>query len=125
MNEKIISILRKYSDVPDMHGSQLLTVDDKSVYGDQVLHLACVKGDLDDVKILLQSNADINARGEKGFTPLHYAVEQRRIEVVEYLLSVGADPCIINDNGDTAQDLAELLEYDEILSSLKPYLDEQ
>ncbi|MEI6809586.1 MAG: ankyrin repeat domain-containing protein, partial [bacterium] len=55
------------------------------------LHLAAERGDLDVVDLLIQSGADVNARGENGLTPLHRAAQMDRPEVVGRLLAKGAD----------------------------------
>ncbi len=51
------------------------------------------------VNILLRAKADINARDQKGDTPLHYASEKGLADKVSYLLSCGADPGIKNNAG--------------------------
>lgn len=49
-------------------------------------------GNVDTVKLLVERGADINAKSFEGGTALLVAIEQRRDEVVEYLLSHGANP---------------------------------
>ncbi|MGH9720514.1 MAG: ankyrin repeat domain-containing protein [Bryobacteraceae bacterium] len=49
--------------------------------------------------------ADLNATGTFG-TPLHEAILHGRVQVVEYLLSLGADPQARNRHGHTALELA-------------------
>jgi ankyrin repeat protein len=57
-----------------------------------LLHFAASDGDLDKVKDLVQKGFDVNAFDEiLSFTPLHYAIKGRHIEVAKYLISVGAD----------------------------------
>jgi len=70
---------------------------------------------------LLGSGADINAKGEHGYSPLHDAVEQGHIDVVKLLVDRGASIAIKNTDGDTPTELAKLLNETEIyrfLSSL-------
>jgi ankyrin repeat protein len=56
------------------------------------LHFAAADGDLDKVKEFFQKGFDLNAFDENlSFTPLHYAVKGKHIEVAKYLISVGAD----------------------------------
>src|ERR1700754_4175736 len=60
------------------------------------LKLACFAGDLDEVRRLLDAGADPNATDEHGSG----ALLTFHPEVVEYLLSRGADPEIqTNENG--------------------------
>jgi ankyrin repeat protein len=51
-------------------------------------------GHLDVAKALLDvrkyTKVDINAKDTYGWTPLHYAVSQKRTEMVEYLIRRGA-----------------------------------
>jgi ankyrin repeat protein len=37
------------------------------------LHLACIKGNIDIVNILLKCNSSVNLCGTDGYTPLHLA----------------------------------------------------
>ena len=57
--------------------------------------------------MLIASGADVNATQRHGFTSLHAAGQHGDIELVELLLSAGADPTALNDDGATAADLAE------------------
>ncbi|MBQ8124726.1 MAG: ankyrin repeat domain-containing protein [Kiritimatiellae bacterium] len=49
-------------------------------------------GNIDTVKLLVERGADVGAKSFEGGTALLVAIEQRRDEVVEYLLSHGANP---------------------------------
>jgi uncharacterized protein len=55
------------------------------------LHNTCCKGDLDKISSLLEASADINALDSRGFTLLMIAYEKDNLELVEFLLSKGAD----------------------------------
>ena len=56
------------------------------------LQIAADKGDLDRVKALVESGYDVNAFDDGlSLTALHYAARAENIEVMKYLLSVGAD----------------------------------
>lgn len=57
----------------------------------KALHQAIQKGDLSQVESLIKKGANIEARGEHDFTPLHTAAHGRNIEIVRYLVSKGAD----------------------------------
>ncbi|MGV8121609.1 MAG: ankyrin repeat domain-containing protein [Candidatus Xenobiia bacterium LiM19] len=70
-------------------------------------------GDLAQVKSLLKNDPSlVNTIDETGASPLHYAVDHIRqwesgqIEVVEYLLSHGADINVVNRNGSTSLGIA-------------------
>jgi ankyrin repeat protein len=67
---------------------------------------ASIIGDVKKVKKLLKEGADVNAKDEFGWTPLHGAAILGHIEVVKLLLEHGADPNIKNNGGKTAIDFA-------------------
>lgn len=105
----IEELIKKYEHVPDFASLEVKSIHDKSFYGDQIIHFACVSGDLDDVKELISLGVDVMSIGEDGYTPLHYAVEQGNIEVARYLVSIGADPLYKNGDGESPRDFAEQL----------------
>ena len=71
------------------------------------LHLAVEKCSLTDVQFLTETcQVDVNKATYSGCTPLHIAAGRGNIAVVAYLLSMGADPDLQTDEGDTALDLA-------------------
>lgn len=49
---------------------------------------------LEAIKYVIELGAPINLKDIYGYSPLHFATERNRIDVVEYLLSLGADPNI-------------------------------
>ena len=57
--------------------------------------------DLKEVKKLIESGADINARDGEGNTPLHTAVYEGALSTIEFLQWHGADPSIRNERGET------------------------
>ncbi|XP_058034741.1 2-5A-dependent ribonuclease isoform X2 [Ahaetulla prasina] len=65
------------------------------------LNAAVKKGDLKLVRQLVEDGADINAKVESGWTPLHSAVQINSNEIVNFLLKNGADPFARKDNGAT------------------------
>lgn len=60
--------------------------------GDTPLHLACTRGDLKGVRLLLKFRATTTSRNAVGRTPLHCAVEAGHSTVVRYLIRNGASP---------------------------------
>ncbi|XP_032082417.1 2-5A-dependent ribonuclease [Thamnophis elegans] len=73
------------------------------------LNSAVKKGDLKLVRQLLEDGADINAKVEGGWTPLHSAVQRNSEEIVNFLLENGADPLARKDNGATPFILAGVI----------------
>ena len=61
------------------------------------LHLACLKGHINVIKILLFSkDIDVNIKSEKEGTPLHIACEKNNMQIVSILVSYKADLNIRN-----------------------------
>ena len=54
--------------------------------GSTPLHLACASGNIDIVKLLTESNANLTATNKCDERPLHIAVKSRRISIVQFLL---------------------------------------
>lgn len=115
MSNLLETLLKSYETVPDFYGLKIEAINSKSRYGDQVIHMACVSGNIEDLEIFINNGAEVNVRGESGMTPLHYAVEQGHVELVQFLLINGADKNLKDDNGDTPADTAKLLNKEDIL----------
>lgn len=84
-----------------------------------MLHAACVAGDLDDVVFLITVGADLNSKGDMGYTPLHYAVEQEHEDIVALLINKGADKNIKNSDGELPIDMAKMLNKIKMLKLLQ------
>ena len=54
-------------------------------YGKTSLHIACIRGDSDIFKVLLNNNANIEAVDENGDSPLHLLVQFGYINLIKYL----------------------------------------
>ena len=50
--------------------------------------------------------ADVNQRDNNGMTPLHHAASRGDNEMIQYLVSKGADPKAVSVRGQTTVDLA-------------------
>ncbi len=65
------------------------------------------KNSLPDVQFLVENcKVDVNATTYSCCTPLHVAAGRGDIVMVAYLLSMGGNPDLLTDEGDTALDLA-------------------
>lgn len=54
------------------------------------LMLACLEGNIDMVKFLVDQGATVNAQDNFKWTPLHFACHLGSLEIVQYLISLGA-----------------------------------
>lgn len=58
------------------------------------IHLACVNGNFNIVKLLVENEANLNVQDNDGNTPLIKSIESGQEHLVKYLLDNGADPNI-------------------------------
>lgn len=88
---------------------------------DQALVAGCAHPAV--VRVALEKGARVNAKGERGVTPLACAAEAGALESVTLLLEAGADPHAKADDGSTA--LGRALEggYEEVAAALKKALE--
>ncbi|WP_193370177.1 ankyrin repeat domain-containing protein [Pelagibius marinus] len=88
-----------------------LTVNDTDIFDDTPLHLVTGWGDVEAVAKLVAAGAKVNARGDKGMTPLFYATS---IKVADLLLTAGVDPTVISELGGTAEKFLRNIGYGEV-----------
>ncbi|XP_048253962.1 ankyrin-3-like [Haliotis rufescens] len=70
--------------------------------GNNILHLACVGGNVDIVKYILSQNiAEINSKTTNGLTPLMVASAEGHKDVFDLLVSEGGDVSAVDGNGST------------------------
>lgn len=78
-------------------------VNTKNAKGQSLLYFACMRGNVEIVKLLLQKGANPNSKSNDGDFPLIEAVYfEDKPEILEILLSEGADPNMQDTYGDTA-----------------------
>ncbi len=82
-------------------------VDERNAHAQRVVEIAK----------LVRGNYDLNPSGTS--TPLMYAARNNNYPLVEYLLSIGADPNIQLSDGRTAYDVALNADYQDIAALLK------
>jgi len=79
-----------------------LQLDDKEIdqSGNSLLHHACIHGNKETVKYLLQAEmCDVNGRNQEGNTPLHYCYGHNQRHLIEMIQAWGADPRVTNRYG--------------------------
>ena len=79
--ERVSAMLRDNSEL----------VEERYARGDTALHHATRNGDLDIVKQLVSSGADVNVVADQGHFPLYCAAGHGHVETTQYLVENGAD----------------------------------
>ena len=71
------------------------------------IHRVVPDGWLPAAKYLVEElGADVNARDDRGYTPLHHAAARGDDELIMYLVEKGADPTAVARSGQTTVDMA-------------------
>jgi ankyrin repeat protein len=68
---------------------------------DDDLCAGAIGGDVAKVEAALLAGAAVNCRGDGGFTALHFAAQERHVDVARVLLEAGADLEAQNEYGGT------------------------
>lgn len=118
-HDKLAGLVKKYGGHPEFLGLEITDVNQPGAMDDTMLHIAARKGELADVKLLVECGAKVNAIGDIGNTPLHGAAAKGHAVVVILLLENGADPNIKNKFGETAEAWAKTENHDEVARLLK------
>jgi ankyrin repeat protein len=90
----------------------------KGIGQSSLIHDAALDGDIDEVQRQLDAGVDPNLKSSKGATPLFYAVYGGHLEIVELLITRGADVNAVHHNNSVLhqahsyndQEIVELLE---------------
>ncbi|XP_059141189.1 putative ankyrin repeat protein RF_0381 [Physella acuta] len=81
------------------NGANVSATDNK---GNTCLHAAAKFCGNSNLQLFVAYEAEVNVQNAKGETPLMKACRRGNVEAVRYLLSVGADVMLVNENRDTA-----------------------
>lgn len=119
IDTKLAIIVKKYATHPEFLGIDVVAVNQPGAVDDTLLHLATGDGATDDVIALLQCGADANSIGDLGNTPLHTAALMGQLACAEILLSHGANLEIRNEFGETAMNIAELIDCSDMVFLLR------
>ncbi len=90
---------------------------------DRELLTATYLGNIERCKYLLDHQANINAKDEYGWTPLHYASSYNYTKICKLLLDYGADVHAMNRAAKTPFDIANDKKNKETSKLLSDYLD--
>ncbi|WP_417820204.1 ankyrin repeat domain-containing protein [Terasakiella sp.] len=112
----------QYDQVMELLKDPNINVDERDKFGGTVLNAAIWQDDIRIIKALVDYGFDINARGtETGYTPLHDAVKAENKEALIYLLEIGADPHIKDNQNMDAMEFAREEEATKYMAILEPY----
>lgn len=98
---------RRMEEEPWFSGSSVnaFTVDSM---GNNMLEYAIIDNNLQVIRYLIEVGVDVNGKGEFGYTPLITAMESEEYGVACYLLCMGANGNIKNDDDLSAFDILKL-----------------
>jgi len=119
INEKGISILRKASEIGDREIFEFLIKYNANncftgdICENEIVYSIISKNRLDLLKILIANNLDINIRDNDGDTAITYAIRNRMIDILKYLVSCGASIHNINNNGQSIDDINYYCNYND------------
>jgi ankyrin repeat protein len=82
-------------------------VDERNNVLETPLHQACLRGEPDMVRWLIEHGASIDARKDTGETPLHIAARRGSLALVRLLIDRGANVQLAANDGRLARDVAD------------------
>ncbi|NNF57369.1 MAG: hypothetical protein HKN04_03935 [Rhodothermaceae bacterium] len=91
----------------------------RSRNGRRALNWAAWHNRVEVIAVLIEHDADLEARNLTGFTPLHHAAENGSVEALAALLEAGADPSAANHVGRRPIDTARLRGHRHIVELLE------
>ena len=114
-------VLRRYKDedLPAFCEIPLENVNQVGNFGERPLNVAASRGDMEEIRALVEAGAEVNAPGDLGNTPLHDAVGQCHLDAIRFLLDHGASPDVKNEFGETPIDKATRENRDDIVKILQ------
>jgi ankyrin repeat protein len=117
MNDKLKTIRDKYSTCPEFFTVVINDVNQRGNSGDTLLHVAGRQA-VEDIELLVELGAQLDAVGDLGNTALHQAASRGLVHSVKKLIELGAHSDIKNEFGQTPLNLAKLMERTEVIRLL-------
>jgi ankyrin repeat protein len=102
-------------------GKRFAKVDSRDSDDDILLHRAAHRGSVEDVWDLLRLGSDVNAKGDLGHTPLHYAAMAGHRSATIALLSAGASNELRNEWGQIPSETADVGGHHEVACSIREH----
>jgi ankyrin repeat protein len=116
---RLAAVIEKYRGHPEFLGIEITDPNQRGAVDDTLLHLAVRTGAIEDIKALVDTDADVNIAGDLGNTPLHQAAMMGQVESVKALLKLGARTHLKNEFGQTPLEVAELSGRGEVIQLFK------
>jgi ankyrin repeat protein len=123
MKDQLELIFARLRDTCDLANADFSDVNACSIDGDNGLHCVVRWGDLSAAKTLIDAGIDVNKSGDLGYTPLHVACMNGNVEMVDLLITKGADLFALTE-GDPPFTSARLAGHDHICDLLGPLMKE-
>ncbi len=93
----------------------IISVHSRDNFGMTPLHFAASHSKIEAIKLLLDSNANIDSKDNEGMTPLHWTAYNNQVEALALLLDRGANIKSTNKDGETLINTAlDLLNHEDI-----------
>ncbi len=102
-------------DLPEFSGMTLVDVNQQGIFEDYPLHVACIRGLMEEAEALLAGGAEVNSIGEMDDRPIHSALTHEHLDVAALLLRHGADLNVVNRFGQTPLSIAKSKQNSEFL----------
>lgn len=113
MRPELVALLDRLMQSDRYHGLSLDNINATDFDGDNALHWAAVRNDLEAARLLIEAGINIDQHGALGYTPLHVACSFGHKDMVLLLIESGADVHALNE-GETPFGLARIRGHVEI-----------
>ncbi|KAK4220849.1 ankyrin repeat-containing domain protein [Podospora fimiseda] len=122
----MLAVRNGHCDVVKMLVEKGAYVDNGDAAGNTPLILAAMMREDSMVRILVEGGADLETQTDGyGYTALLWAAEKGQEDLVQFLIDHGADTDAVDDNGDTALEIASREGHKDVVRLLKRVLKKQ